>query len=206
MTFGDRMEEKKMLDLEGKKIGEELVRFARKAFYRKLVRGTGGNFSARFDAASMLMTASGLSLAETRLENLIRVEIKTLAWTPSGKLRPSREFSIHADIFRFRPETGAVLHVHSPYATAYAIQGRSIPLVTDSAFLQPDMPLVPFAPSGTEELRNNIARAIGEYPQCNTLLLEKHGVLALGTDIPSAFHQADLIEELAKIAHLAGRL
>jgi ribulose-5-phosphate 4-epimerase/fuculose-1-phosphate aldolase len=196
----------KMHAPEEKKIGEELALFARKAFHRKLVRGTGGNFSVRIDSGSMLITASGLSLAETRFDNLIRVDIETLSWTPAGNMRPSREFSIHADILRRRPETGAILHVHSPFATAYAVRGRSIPLVTDSAFLQPDIPIVPFAPSGTEALRKLLARAIDQFPECNTLLLEKHGVIALGPDIRSAYHQADLIEELAQIAFLAGKI
>jgi ribulose-5-phosphate 4-epimerase/fuculose-1-phosphate aldolase len=74
-------------------------------------------------------------------------------------------------------------------------------MVTDAAFKQPSMPLVPFAPSGTAELQENVARAVRTHPNCKVLLLEKHGIIALGLDTVMAYDVADLIEELARIAY-----
>lgn len=186
-------------------IRQQLVAFARRAYQRRLVGGTGGNASARLPGGKMLITASGLSLEDTAEDNLLIVDIESGDWQPIPGLVPSREYKFHMDILRLRPEVGAILHVHSPHATAYAVQKRDIPMLTDAAFKQPRIPLVPFAPSGSEELRQNVAAAVRLNPECRCLLLEQHGLIALGKDITAAYNQADLIEEIATIAYFATR-
>lgn len=184
----------------------QLMVYARRAYSRGLVGGTGGNFSARLDETRMLITASGVSLADTTLENLVIVDVHTLEWRPSGGSKPSKELLFHAEILRRRPDVGAVFHGHPSYATAYAVARRNIPMVTDAAFKQPPIPRVPFAPSGTEELRENVARAIEKSPTCKALLLEEHGLIAMGATIVAAYDTGDLIEELARIAYLSSGL
>ena len=184
-------------------IRQQLVEFSRRAYQRKLVGGTGGNFSARLPAGKMLVTASGVSLGDTDENNLITVDINTGEWQPIAGLIPSKEHKFHMDILRMRPEVSAVLHVHPPHATAYAVAKHDIPMLTDAALKQPPIPRVPFAPSGTEELRQNVASAVRENPGCRSLLLELHGLIALGSDITAAYNQADLIEEVATIAYLS---
>jgi ribulose-5-phosphate 4-epimerase/fuculose-1-phosphate aldolase len=86
------------------------------------------------------------------------------------------------------------------------VKKRDIPMVTDAAFKQPPMPRVPFAPSGSEALRQNVVRAVEQNPGCKVLLLEQHGVVALGANVLAAYNTADLTEELARIAFLAEQL
>ena len=187
-------------------IRKELVRYTRRAYKRGLVGGTGGNFSARISGGRMVITASGVSLGDTAEDNLITVKIESYEWEPVSDFAPSKEFLYHADILRLRPDVGAVLHVHPPHATCFAVKGRSIPMLTDAAFKQPPMPSVPFAPSGSGELQEHIVHAIQEDPDCRVLLLEKHGIAALGKDVRNAYDMADLTEELARVAFLAEQL
>ncbi|UCD77098.1 MAG: class II aldolase/adducin family protein [Desulfobacterales bacterium] len=187
-------------------IRNQLVVYARKAYDRHLVGGTGGNFSARLNGGKMVITPSGVSLGDTSLDNLVVVDIHTGEWAPVGDFIPSKEYHFHAEILRLRPDVGAVLHVHSPYATAYAVKKLPIPMVTDAAFKQPPMPSVPFAPSGTQELKENVSRAVQENPGCKVLFMEQHGIAALGVDVVTAYNVADLTEELAWIAYLSERL
>lgn len=70
----------------------------------------------------------------------------------------------------------------------------------------PPMPSVPFAPSGTRELKENVSRAVQENPACKVLFMEQHGIAALGADVVAAYNVADLTEELAWIAYLSERL
>ncbi len=184
-------------------IRKRLVAYAQKAYHRCLVGGTGGNFSARLSEKDMVITASGISLGDSELNNLVHVRITSYEWTKGGSYQPSKEYRFHADILRLRPDISAVLHVHSPYATAFAVKQRDIPMVTDAAFKQPPMPRVPFAPSGSDDLQKNVARVIKENPGCKALLMEQHGIVALGQDIVTAYNMADLIEELACIAYLS---
>ena len=168
-------------------IRKQMVHYAQRAYDRRLVGGTGGNLSARLGEGRMVVTASGVSLGDTSLENLVTVDINSYEWQPVGRYKPSKEYNFHADILRLRPDVGAVAHVHSPYATAYAVNKRDIPMVTDAAFKQPPMLRVPFARSGSQALKNNIVEAIEANPGCNVLLLEEHGVVALGADVVTAY-------------------
>jgi len=187
--------------MKDEKITEELVRYAQRAYFRGLVCGTGGNFSARKADGRMLITASGLSLGDTSPDNLIDMDITTYEWEASGDYIPSKEFLFHADILRLRPDVGAVLHVHPPYATSYAVMKRDIPMVTDAAFKQPPTPRVGFAPSGTSELQQNVIEALTSNPGCIVLLLEQHGIIALGSDIRWAYDIADMTEGFAQVAY-----
>ena len=188
-----------MTDIELKQI---LTDYARRTYDRGLVGGTGGNFSARLSNNKMAITASGLNLGDTAMENLIEMDITTYEYEPNGPYVPSKEYLFHADILRLRPDVGAVLHIHPPYATTFAVLKRDIPMVTDAAFKQPPMPRVPFEPSGTTDLQANVVEAINKNPGCKVLLLEQHGIICLGEDIRWAYDIADLTEELARIAYL----
>jgi ribulose-5-phosphate 4-epimerase/fuculose-1-phosphate aldolase len=179
-----------------------LTNYARRTYDRGLVGGTGGNFSARLNDGTMAITASGLNLGDTSMENLIEMDISTYEFIPNGPYVPSKEYLFHADILRIRQDVGAVLHIHPPYATAFAVLKRDIPMVTDAAFKQPPMPRVEFAPSGTKELQAGVVGAIESNPGCKVLLLEQHGIICLGEDIRWAYDIADLTEELARISFL----
>jgi len=183
-----------------------LVDYARRTYERGLVGGTGGNFSARLSNGKMAITASGLNLGDTSMDNLIDMDITSYEYEPNGSHVPSKEYLFHADILALRPDVGAVLHIHPPYATTFAVLQRDIPMVTDAAFKQPKMPRVEFAPSGTHELQANVVEAIKSNPGCKALLLEQHGIICLGQDIRWAYDIADLTEELARIAYLTETL
>ena len=187
-------------------IQEELVYYAIRAYNRGLVGGTGGNFSARIDDKRMAITASGLNLGDTSSDNLVEMDIASYQWQPKGQFIPSKEYLFHADILRLRSDVGAVLHLHPPHATSFAVLRRDIPMLTDAAFKQPPIPRVPFAPSGTNELQANVVKAIEENPGCKVLLLEQHGIICMGTDVRMAYDLADLTEEFARIAFITESL
>ena len=187
-------------------IRQQLVTYARLAYSRLLARGSGGNFSARLDSGRMLITTTGVSLGDAEAANLIEVDIASYSYRSQARYRPSKEYRYHADILRKRPEIGAVLHVHPPHATAFAVKKRDIPMLTDAAFKQRPIPRVPFAPSGSDALQQHVADAIEANPECSALLLEEHGLVTLGATVVGAYYLADLVEELAHIACLAAAL
>ncbi len=154
----------------------------------------------------MVITPTGVSLGDTSPDNLVEVDIGSYAFHGSGGHKPSKEYRYHADLFRLRQDVGAVLHTHPPHTTTFAVLRRDIPMLTDAAFKQRPIPRVPFAPSGSEDLRRYVTEAAESHPGCVALLLEQHGLVTLGATVVSAFYLADLIEELAQIAYLAGAL
>jgi L-fuculose-phosphate aldolase len=182
------------------KIREQLVIFAQRAYKRRLVHGTGGNLSARLHNDKMIITASGLSLNDTERDNLMTVDLQSYDWKPNSVFIPSKEFKFHADIYRYRPDIEAILHVHPPFATAFAVKGQDIPRLTDAGLRLSAIPIVPFAPGGSEELKDLIVSTVRQNPDCQVILLEKHGIVSLGSDVVTAYNFADLIESLAQIA------
>jgi L-fuculose-phosphate aldolase len=189
-----------------KALRAELARISIKAYNRGLVRGTGGNVSARLTLAEMLITPSGLSLGDTTVDNIIKVNLETLDWTPNGAYIPSKEFKFHAEIYQVRPDVNGIMHCHPPYATAYAVRKMDIPYVTDAAFKQPSMPHVPFSPSGSETLAENVGRIARADSRFRVILLDEHGIIAVGVDLFQAYNFADLTEELGQIAYLSATI
>jgi ribulose-5-phosphate 4-epimerase/fuculose-1-phosphate aldolase len=187
---------------------KELSEFSRRAFYRGLVSGAGGNISVRVpNTDRVLITATGVSLGDVDLDSslLVNLDGKVLE-NPLG-LVPSKETSFHLAVFQLRPCTGAVVHVHPPHATAYSILGRPLPLLTvNSRAILKEVPCVDCALPGSKELCDFVRGGIQSYPECKALLMKEHGILTLGPDLKTAYYLADLVEDTAKVAFIAGNI
>jgi L-fuculose-phosphate aldolase len=124
-------------------VREELVATLRRMAAAGLVRGTEGNISAR---AGELVAVSPTSLPYDTL----RPEDVSLV-TPEGELvegrEPSVELPMHLAVLSARPDVGAVVHTHSPHATA-----------------RPSVPVAEGA-SGTAELGQAVVM-LGHGPVC----------------------------------------
>jgi L-fuculose-phosphate aldolase len=181
----------------------ELARIAVKTYQRRLVRGTGGNVSVRLDETTMLITPSGVALGDTTMDNIVKVNLGTLEWLTNDPYVPSKEYRFHAEIFEARSDINAIVHCHPPHATAYAVKKLDIPYVTDAAFKQPKTPHVDFAPSGSEALVHHVGMAARNDSEFRVMLLDEHGIVAVGKDLVQAYNYADLYEELAHIGYVA---
>jgi len=184
----------------------ELAKTSIKTYERGLVGGTGGNVSARLDQTHFLITPSGVSLGDTTIDNIIKVNLETLDWIPNEPYIPSKEYKFHAAIFKARPDINGIVHCHPPYATAYAVRKMDIPAVTDAAFKQPPAPHVDFSPSGTDALAEKVATAAQEDQSFRIIMLDQHGIIAVGTDLVQAYNFADLNEEMARIAYISSTI
>ena len=184
----------------------QLTEISLRTYDRGLVRGSGGNISARLDERHVLITSSGLALGDTTPQNIVCVDLQTGDWQAQEPYIPSKETGFHREIYAARPDVGAVVHCHAPHATAYAANCMDIPYVIDAAFKQPPMPHVPFAPSGTRRLAEAVGEAARSSPDFRVMLLDEHGIVAVGADLMEAFLFADLTEEIAQIAWLASHI
>ena len=189
-----------------KQVRITLTEISKRTYTRGLVKGSGGNVSVRQDASHILITPSGVSLGDTTPENIVKLNLYDETWSAQGEYVPSKEFRFHKAIYKVRSDISAIVHCHPPHATAYAVQKRKIPYVTDAAFKQPPMPRVPFAPSGSDELARRVEEAATEGGLFRVMLLEEHGIVSVGRDLVEAFIFAELAEEMAQIAFLSALL
>jgi ribulose-5-phosphate 4-epimerase/fuculose-1-phosphate aldolase len=184
---------------------EELVATCKKAFERGLVGGAGGNISVRApDREEVLISATGVSLGDLTPATVVRVDFKGQVLEAQGTCRPSKETGFHISVYRHRPHVGAVVHLHPPFATAFAVRGRELPLVTDGAMANlKHVPVVGHAPSGSPELHRIVEEGLRKYPDAKAILMERHGMFSMGPNLTVAYNLADLVEDTAKIALLS---
>ena len=159
-------------------------------------RGSAGNVSARCapgDGAFMV-TPTGMAYAACSADDMVRVGADG---TPSGRRKPSSEWRFHRDIYAARPEAGAVVHTHSPFATALACQEQGIPAFhyMVARFGGADVRCADYATFGTQELSDAIIQALAGRNAC---LMAHHGMVVFGRDCEQALALAVELETLCE--------
>ncbi|CAN5295626.1 class II aldolase/adducin family protein [soil metagenome] len=166
-------------------------------------QGTSGNVSARTEEG-FLITASGVPYDRMEPEHIVEMDLDA---GYQGDFLPSTEWRMHHDIFKARPEAGAIVHTHSIYATALATLRKDIPAfhymigVTGGTSLR----VSNYAEFGTQELSDTMLKAMEGRTAC---LLANHGQICFGPHLDKALWLAGEIEALCKMywaASLAGK-
>ncbi|MFO0336511.1 MAG: class II aldolase/adducin family protein [Pseudomonadota bacterium] len=157
-----------------------------------LVPNKSGNVSARTDRG-FLLTPAALPYRDTTPADL--VEIATDGTVLDGTRRPSSEWRMHAAIYLARPDVQAIVHTHSPHATALACAGRGLPPFHYMiALAGGDVRCAPYATFGSGELA---ASAVTGLEGRRATLLANHGVIAVGRNVQAARAVAFEVENLA---------
>jgi L-fuculose-phosphate aldolase len=158
-----------------------------------MVPNKSGNVSVR-TADGCLITPAGTAYRDLQPADLVAL---TLDEAPSADARrPSSEWRMHAAIYRARPDVQAIVHTHSPHATALACAGRGIPPFHYMiALAGGDIRCMPYATFGTAELAQSAVRGLVGRRAC---LLANHGVMAVGTTLARAHAVAIEVENLAR--------
>ena len=149
----------------------------------------------------MLITPTSVRYTVMRPMDIVRCDLdgKVL----EGELRPSSEWRMHAVVYQAYPETKAIFHTHSPYATAFAVVHKPIPavLIETMMFLGGDVACAEYATPGTFAVGENAVPCLKDGR--GGCLLNNHGVLAVGRDLNEARTRAQYIEDSARIYHYA---
>lgn len=159
---------------------------------KRLVARTWGNLSIRLDERSFLVTPSGIPYEDLSLDDMVEVDIDTLAW--SGSLKPSSEKGLHAMVYRMRPAAGAIVHTHQSWASAVAATRRGIPARAGEGG---EVPCARYALPTTKALVRSV-RAVLEGCDATAILLANHGALCLGAGLAEAIGRAEELEKRAR--------
>ena len=175
----------------------EIAKYGRRLVSERLVQGTWGNISAKLDDNTILVTPSGVEYAKIEPEDLVKVNLATLA--SEGENKPTSELELHAAIYRAKPGAGAVVHTHSPNASVYACAhcGLEIPEENTRATeaFGSFVAVSEYAAAGTKAIAQNTLEAMAG--SC-AAIMANHGMVASGSDIKDAFENALLLEETAR--------
>jgi L-ribulose-5-phosphate 4-epimerase len=169
-----------------------------------LVTWTSGNVSARDpETGLVVIKPSGVMYEQLRPADHVVLDLE--GDVIEGSLKPSSDTASHLYIYRQRPDVNGIVHTHSPYATAFAALGKSIPvyLTAHADEFGQVIPCAGFALIGGEEIGQQVVNHIGT---CAAVLLKNHGVFTVGKDAKSAVKAAVMVEDVAKTVHLALQL
>lgn len=170
--------------------------------------GRAGNVSLRWhrggaQGAGMLITPAATPYDTMQIDDIVWMPIAATAppaqRSPSGR-RPSSEWQMHGDIYRARAEAGAIVHVHSPAATALAclprIQAEGIPAFHYMVAVAggADIRCAPYRTFGSAELSTVALQALEDRRAC---LLAHHGTIAFGATLGTALELSAELESLA---------
>ena len=162
-----------------------------------LNKGTAGNLSVRAvegGEAGFLITPTGMAYGALTPDDLVFVDMNG---TPKGARKTSSEWRFHLDMYAARPEAGAVLHAHSPFATSLACLRREIPPFhyMIARFGGDTLRCAEYATFGTQALSVAALKALEGRRAC---LLANHGMLVFGRDLDQALDLGVELESLCE--------
>ncbi|MEK0429124.1 MAG: hypothetical protein RL001_1651 [Pseudomonadota bacterium] len=158
-----------------------------------LNRGTSGNVSCR-EGDYFLITPSGVPVPQLSPDGIVAMDF-------TGKIigegKPSSEWHFHLNLLKNRPELNAIVHTHSPHATALACLREDLPAFHYMIAIAggDSVRCAPYALFGTEALSAHAVNAMKDRKAC---LLANHGLIAAGRDLDEAMAVATEIESLCQ--------
>ncbi len=182
---------------------QEVIEYSIKLNSTNLSPLRSGNISVRGiqdDIEGFFITPSGKKYETLKVEDIVFLSLNEkkdfLSWFNSGK-NPSSEWRFHQDIYKNKSKARAIVHAHSPHATAVSAHGKPIPAFHYMIALAggDDIKCSEYATFGTNELSMNIIRALENRKAC---LMSNHGQVAFGDDLSKAF---ELAQEVENICH-----
>lgn len=163
--------------------------------------GTWGNISVRVPEG-FIVTPSRVEYSVIEIQDFVTV-------SPDGKVLaghrlPSSEAEIHRAVLNKRPDVGAIIHSHSPYATAVSCLQQTIPVFVEdlAQIIGGEVHCTRYVPAGQhKKIAEEVAKTIGEE---NAVLLANHGVTCCGRNLEEALVASQILEKAARMMLAAG--
>ena len=177
---------------------DSICRLAKSLFERGLTIGSSGNISVRLDDG-WLMTPTGSSMGNLDPNEISKLDLD--GNLVSGK-SPTKESFLHIAMYDERPDSGAVVHLHSTHSVAVScladIDKKNVlpPITAYYVMKIGKLPLVPYFPPGDI----NLVRAVKEMASNHhAVLLANHGPVVAGKTLEDAVYAIEELEETARL-------
>lgn len=183
---------------------QDFIEAAKRAYASGTQTGNGGNISVRIPGHDLMAAkASGVSFCESTPENIVITDFA--GEVVQGTLKPTREKILHGALYKQYPHMGAIVHTHSPYAIAWSFIGTELPLITKQAQLKLKFAL-PVLAVDTPDVRKEdiplVYELFAKQLELVGFILQGHGIVSIAKNALEAEHNAEFIEETAKVAWL----
>lgn len=177
-------------------IRSSIVKWSKELYDNEMVKGSGGNISIKLNEY-IIFTPTGYFLGHLTMDCLSKTDLKG---NLIDGMHPTKEVPMHLAAYQSSPETNAVVHTHSIYATALA----SLPLTDDNMPIYlpsviskvGNVKILEFENPGSIELANAVTKGLKNN---KAVLLANHGIISTGRTIEEAISIAYEIEGNAKL-------
>ena len=195
-------------------IEENLLYWAKRTYDARMVPGTSGNISKR-GGIGFYISASGVCLGAMNVSDLAFLDMEG---RPLNMVKPSSEKFMHLKIYQKRPDIEAIIHIHCPYVTSFAVCRKEInepilpefivnfdtaqagaaigdTMVNDNKAIR-GIPSAKYALPSSMEL----AEEVSEHFKAgnNAVLMENHGLVAGAKTLKETFYMLESIQAYAK--------
>lgn len=176
------------------KLKQELIEYGKLAGVKNFTPGFSGNLSARCDD-KIVITATGTANGYLKEDDFAIIDFS--GNVVEGIKKPSSEKMLHVKFYQDRPDINYILHVHSPYLTAFAAAGKEMneDVLAEIVYCFGKIPLAKYALPGSKDLVDNTSVYFKDY---DVVLMENHGVIVGDKDIQQAYLKLELCEAYAK--------
>lgn len=178
----------------------QLVRFGRLCWERSLLVAMDGNLSVRLGPDTFLCTRAGCHKGFLEDDDLVVIDGKGNKLR--GKGQPTSEMAMHLACYEERPDVHAVIHTHPPLAIAFTIAGVSMArcVLPEVVLTLGAIPTAEYATTGTRSLADGLRAHVRGH---DVVLMDRHGAVALGKDLLTAFCNLETLEHTALITKTA---
>lgn len=186
-------------------LAQQIIDAGRFLYGRGWSPATSSNYSTRLSADQALLTVSGKHKGELGLDDVLATDLDGNSLEPGKK--PSAETLLHTQLYRWKPEIGAVLHTHSVNATVLSRMTLADSLVFADYELQKafsgiatheSQVLVPIFDNDQDiaRLAAKVQPWLDEHPDCVGYLIRGQGLYTWGPRMSDALRQVEAFEFL----------
>lgn len=176
-------------------IRKEIAYFMRRLYKQGLTTSSGGNISFRL-GDTVLITPSQTDKGRMKASEIGMTDLRGNSLSTQYKL--SMETDMHLAVYKARPDVKAIVHAHPVTATSYTVAHQTIDcsLMGEARAIIGEPVLASYQLMGTQKLANEVAKAILHG---NVVLMENHGILAVGNSLLEAFDRLEVLEACARV-------
>lgn len=189
---------------QNRNLVNSLIVVAKKMYSFRYEMSDGGNLSVRVPGKNwMIVKGTNVSFEEVDDSSLVVTDFN--GNVIDGKVNPSKESLLHGMLYSALPHVNAIMHCHSPYATAWAANHDSLEFSTHHACEK--LGYCPVLDTHSYVVSQEYFPAIVDLFQRNenmrAFILRGHGQVTVGQSMRDAGYLAELVEETAQISTLS---
>ena len=174
---------------------DEIMLTMDRIYRYRMTTTSGGNLSIRDESGDVWISPARVDKGNLTRNDIVCVRVDG---TVDGLHPPSSEFPFHKAIYAARPDIRAIVHAHPVALVAFSIcrQTPNTRLFHQAHSICGKLGFAPYACPGSEQLGRNIAATFRE--ECDSVILENHGVVVGGDSLPHAFERFEAFEFAGK--------